>query len=174
MDSPPGVAHVPHPDGSSGNPDPVIDRCWRAGLFVAYRLARVWWFLRRPVVRSAYVAVWWDDRLLLIRNSYKRGETVPCGGVHRGESIRSAARRELEEEVGIGVAEEKLAPAFQSVVQHECTEDHCHFFELILEAKPELRIDRREVIWADFLPRAELAGRPLIPQIRNYLSSRDH
>ena len=32
---------------------------------------------RWPALQSAYVAVWWEDRLLLIRNSYRSGETLP-------------------------------------------------------------------------------------------------
>ncbi len=151
----------------------MIDRMWRAGLFVAYRAARAWWFVRRPSVRSAYVAVWWDGRLLVIRNSYKRGETVPCGGLRRGESPRSGARRELEEEVGIAVAESALVPALDWVMEHESTRDHVHFFEVHLADRPAVQVDRREVVWGEFFGLEELASRPLNRPVRHYLSARD-
>ena len=83
----------------------MLDAAIRTAYRLGYPVFRLWWFVRRPRVRGAYVAVWHDGRLLLIRNSYKTGETVPCGGLRRGESPRAGARRELEEEVGIAVHE---------------------------------------------------------------------
>ena len=50
----------------------------RLVLRAAYRLARAWWFVRRPEAHGAFVAVWHADRLLLVRNSYRGGECVPC------------------------------------------------------------------------------------------------
>ncbi|MGH0034573.1 MAG: NUDIX hydrolase [Myxococcota bacterium] len=151
-----------------------LDRAWRVALRVAYLGARAWWAVRRPEVRSAFVAVWWNDQLLLIRNSYKSGETVPCGGLQRGESPRAGARRELAEEVGIQARESDLRPAFSSVVEHDSTVDHFHVFELWCDERPEIRVDEREVVSGAFCPRHALGERPLVPQVRAYLASRDH
>lgn len=151
----------------------AVDLCWRKALRLAYLAARGWWFVRRPAVRSSFVAVWWNDRLLLVRNSYKPGETVPCGGLRRGETARAAARRELAEEVGIRVEETELRPVYRSVIDHDYTRDHFEFFELDCPERPEFEVDAREVVSGEFCPRHALGSRPLVPQVRAYLAARD-
>ena len=150
----------------------MTDRLWRALLFVLYRGLRVWWFVRRPAVAGAFVAVWVGDRLLLVRNSYRHGETLPCGTIARRESPRQAARRELEEEVGLRVGEDELTFAAELVVRHEFKEDHAFVYELALDAAPEIRVDRREVVSAELVREADLEARPLVPQVRAYLDWR--
>jgi 8-oxo-dGTP diphosphatase len=150
----------------------MSDALWRIALRCAYRLLRVWWWLFRPEVHGAYVAVWRDDQLLLIRNSYRRGETVPCGAIGRRESVRAAAASELAEEVGIVVGEDELSFACEVTVAFESKTDHAHFFELRVGGEVPVRIDRREVSWAEFVPAAELADRPLVPHLRAYLDQR--
>ena len=56
---------------------------------------------RNPTVGVAVVVVE-GDRLLLVRRagSYADMWCIPCGHVERGEDVRQAARRELEEETG--------------------------------------------------------------------------
>ena len=68
---------------------------------VAYRLLLAWWFVRRPAIQGSYVAVWHGERVLVIRNSYRKSLSFPAGGRARGETLLDAARRELLEEVGI-------------------------------------------------------------------------
>ncbi|MBW2272342.1 MAG: NUDIX hydrolase [Deltaproteobacteria bacterium] len=152
----------------------LLDRAWRVGLRAAYWSLRVWWFLRRPTLESAFVAVWRGDELLLIRNSYRRGVTIPSGGIDSGETPREAARRELEEEVGISVSGDALEPSCEVVMPFECKQDHGHFFELHLDPSDprSVEIDRREVVWADFCHEAQLAEQPLSPQVRAYLAQR--
>lgn len=151
-----------------------LDRCWQWGLRLAYLSARAWWSIRRPHVHSAFVAVWWDDRLLVVRNSYKSGETVPCGALRRGETAISGARRELFEEVGIRVGETDLEPAYSAVIEHDSTRDHFHVFELWCDERPDFQVDGREVIAGEFCPRHALGERPLVPQVRAYLAAREH
>jgi 8-oxo-dGTP diphosphatase len=116
--------------------------------------------------------VWSGGRLLLIRNSYKPGETLPAGGLKRGESHREAARRELAEEVGIHVAADQLEYACEIEIHGRYGRDRSQFFELHLERDPEVKIDRREVVWSAFCPAHELAERPLIRIVRQYLAQR--
>jgi 8-oxo-dGTP diphosphatase len=160
------VTQQRQPSGST------LDALWRAIFTIGYRAARVWWFVRRPEQRGAYVALWFGDELLTIRNSYKPGVTVPCGGIGRGESPREAARRELSEEVGIEVAPEQLVPTDEIVFENEYKRDHVHFFELRCEVRPTVRIDHREVVAAEFVALGDLASRPLVPALRSYLERR--
>jgi 8-oxo-dGTP diphosphatase len=152
----------------------LLDHAWRAGLRAAYWILRGWWFVRRPTKEGAFVAVWRGDELLLIRNSYRRGITVPSGGVDQGETPREAARRELHEEVGIATSCEALVPSCTLELPYEGKRDRAHFFELQLDASAScsITIDRREVVWADFCPEAQLEEHPLNPFVRAYLAQR--
>ena len=124
------------------------------------------------MLTGSYVAVWHGDRLLVIRNSYKSGETLPCGGLKRGETHRAAARRELKEEVGIEVEEDRLAYVGEIEVEGPRATDRAQFFELEVPAEPAIELDHREVVWAGFVPREALAQRPLIRSVRAYLERR--
>jgi 8-oxo-dGTP pyrophosphatase MutT (NUDIX family) len=152
----------------------LLDHAWRAGLRAAYWILRGWWFVRRPTKEGAFVAVWRGNELLLIRNSYRRGITVPSGGVDPGETPREAALRELHEEVGIATSCEALLPFCTLELPYEGKRDRAHFFELQLDASAScsITIDRREVVWADFCPEAQLEEHPLNPFVRAYLAQR--
>ena len=150
----------------------MIDRIHRAILRCGYHALRASRRFRNPLLHGSYVAVWSGGRLLLIRNSYKPGETLPAGGLKRGESHREAARRELAEEVGIHVAADQLEYACEIEIRGRYGRDRSQFFELHLERDPEVKIDRREVIWSTFCPAQELAERPLIRIVRQYLAQR--
>lgn len=150
----------------------LLNAGWRAFYNVAYRLLRVWWFVRRPHQQGAYVAVWRGDELLLIRNSYRRGYTVPCGNLARGETPREAARRELEEEVGICVDADALTFVCEIAVPFQNKHDHAHFFELRRESGSEIHIqvDHREVVWARFCAAEDLTNFELVPHLVEYLT----
>jgi ADP-ribose pyrophosphatase YjhB (NUDIX family) len=149
-----------------------MDALWRA----LHRLAAGLWdlrnFLLRPKITGAIVLVRVGGALLLIRNSYRPWYTVPGGRVGRGEAPRLAAARELREEVGLSVAPESLVALGEFVVHHSHIEDHVNAFELRLDARPEPRIDGREVVWAGFHDEAELAGLRLWPVLEVVLGRR--
>ena len=150
----------------------MVDALVRAVYAVAYRMLRVWWFFRRPNVHGAFVAVWHDDALLVIRNSYRRGETLPSGQIERRESARAAARRELLEEVGIDAPEEELVPATDFELDWDYKHDHASIFEWRPSERPRIRVDAREVIWGEFIAESELDSRPLVPHVVRYLEWR--
>jgi len=150
----------------------VLDAFARACYRVAYCTLRLWWFVRRPHVHGAFVAVWFEGELLLIRNSYRGGETIPCGRVESGETALAGARRELFEEVGIEAPEPELALALEFELWFEHKHDRATIFEWHPPERPAIRVDAREVVWGQFVPESELGARPLAPQVVRYLAWR--
>ena len=147
-----------------------IDALWRAAYRVAFRLQRIYWRIRRPVLRGSYVAVWHQGRVLCVRNSYRRRLTLPAGGLARGEEPRDAAVRELREEVSIATSPASLHYAGEIVSHVGPAEDRAHFFELHCEAQaPTFQVDRREVVWAGFLSPAEVLETEVVDVVRQYL-----
>jgi len=147
-----------------------LDRGWRAAYIVAYRLLRIWWFFRRPLIRGAFVAVWHDDALLVIRNSYRREETLPSGRIERGETPRAAARRELHEEVGIAIEESDLVQVVEFDVNFKYAREYASIFELRPRERPVPRVDHREVTDAYYVESAALAKHSFTPYVRDYLT----
>lgn len=150
----------------------MLDALVRTVYRLGYRAFRVWWFVRRPHVHGAFVAVWHDGRLLLIRNSYRHGETLPCGRIERGETPRTAACRELREEVGIVAPEDALEPASDFVSLFEFRHDRASVFEYHPAERPTIELDRREVVWGEFVDESALGERPLVPHVVQYLAWR--
>lgn len=141
---------------------------------IAYRLYLIICFITRQKMTGAYIAVWSDGKILLIKNSYKEKYTIPCGGVNKNESIIQAAVRELKEETGIEIPEKSLRFYKEYINHEEYKEDHIHLFELFLETAPEVKIDNREVIWGEFKTKDQALKYNLFKPVKDYLLSKSH
>ena len=120
----------------------------------------------------ATVAVWHDGAVLMIRNSYRSQLTLPGGHIGTGESAVAAAVRELHEEAGVRIDAADVRPAYAETVLWDRRRDRCAIFETVLTDRPAVRIDNREVVWADFLPAAEALAANPTPHVRAYLERR--
>jgi 8-oxo-dGTP pyrophosphatase MutT (NUDIX family) len=147
----------------------VRDALFRLALRLAYRGFRAYALVFRPTMRGSAVLVRWDGRLLMIRTSYETWYKVPGGMPRRGEAPEATAARELREETGIHARPEELRPLGELVVEYSRVKDHVHFFELSCAHRPEVRVDRREVIWAEFRAEDEVGELPLWPPLETLL-----
>jgi 8-oxo-dGTP diphosphatase len=147
----------------------AIDRFYQLGYKGAYWMMRGYWAVRRPDTHGALVAVWHGGRVLLARNSYHRYYCFPGGYVRSGETSRQAARRELAEEVGVAVPEERLALGHEVTHEWESKHDHVEIFEIDLAERPTIEVDNREVIAADFIEPNGALELELFPPVREYL-----
>jgi len=146
-----------------------FDHAFRALYKVAYRGHLVACFFLRPKTQGAYVAVWHDDKILLIRNSYKSAYTLPCGGIERKESPVDAAKRELLEEVGLDLPINAFRRVYETVNRTEFKLDHIFLYEVRLVTLPSPKPDGREVVWAEFRRVSDALDMPLFPPVRDYL-----
>lgn len=66
-----------------------------------HQMRRLYWRIFRPVTLGvAAVLVDNQERVFLVKNSYRDGWHLPGGGVKRGETMMQAIQRELREEIG--------------------------------------------------------------------------
>ncbi len=147
-----------------------VDALHRGFYRAAFALLRPWWWLRRPEKVSAAVAAWHGGRLLVVRTSYHALLDLPGGGVEPGEAPVAAALRELREETGIAAPPDALGPPRSYRYRDLSRRVTNHVFAWHPAAAPEPVVDRREIVWAGLLTRAELAAARLSPLVRLYLA----
>jgi 8-oxo-dGTP pyrophosphatase MutT (NUDIX family) len=144
----------------------------RNAYWVLYRAALGFWFLTRPTTVGAYLAIWHHDKVLVIKNPYKRHFTIPCGGLKPGESTAQAAVREANEEVGIKVELSQIRHAGRFVSYQEFKRDECDVYEVFLDECPAVAIDNHEVVSAEFLTLAQANEYPMMHIVEQYFARR--
>jgi 8-oxo-dGTP diphosphatase len=148
-----------------------FDMVWQAAFRLGFPLARLWWRLRRRPHVGALVAVHVGQALLLVRSSYRIAWNFPGGGIRRGETPETAARRELSEEIGL-MPEAALLPAGDVCGVWDGRQDRVHFFELRLDRLPEFQLDHREIVAAQLFLPDELRGVAVTGPVAAYLERR--
>ncbi len=146
---------------------PIVDQIYRIIYFIAYRIIKLFWVIRKPKTNGVLIAVWYQGKILLVRNSYHDYYTLPGGYLKRKESPINAAIRELQEEIGIIAEPGELEPVLDTQHNWENREDHVTIFTLRVNEKPRIQIDNREVISAGFYSPTEILNMNVFPPIRS-------
>ena len=88
------------------------------------------------------------------------------------EDRRTTAARELREEVGINVQPKRLVHAYHGTHFFEYRKDTLDIYELEIEQEPNVRVDDREVVRAEFHTPSEALDMSIVPHLEEYLSRR--
>lgn len=126
----------------------------RQGYRVAHRLLRGWWFIARPQLHGVKCVLTYGEHVLLVRHTYGDPEwNLPGGGIRRGEEPAAAARREMEEELGVQI--DALRPIGEISFRAYRARDRVYCFHAEL-GPAELRIDHGELAEARWFRRDQL------------------
>ena len=100
----------------------------RIGYRVAYALLRTYWFIRRPNLSGVKCVLTDGDEVLLVRHTYgPRAWDLPGGAIKRGESPVTAARREMNEELGVSIDDWRALGTI--TVRIDYRKDHVYCFQ---------------------------------------------
>jgi len=125
---------------------------------ILYRIARAYWFFRRPTTYGVKIALKNHDTILLVRHTYQpESWTFPGGGVKRGENKEDALRREIKEEVGINLRKITYAGEFKN--KQDFKNDTLSVYYASID-NPNIICDQLEIIEGHWF---SLANMPRIP-----------
>lgn len=110
----------------------------------SYPVAVLGWFLVRPRVRAAACIVDYEGRFILVRHTYGNRDkwAIPGGIVGRGEDPIAAARREVQEEVGLSLGE--LSHVTELIFVDHYKSVHLSVYRATAESD-QVSIDRGEI-----------------------------
>jgi 8-oxo-dGTP pyrophosphatase MutT (NUDIX family) len=126
----------------------------RLGYRVAFRGLQLRWAVQRPVTTGVKCLITHEDRVLLVRHTYGlRAWDLPGGGSKHGEDPLTTARREMEEELGLGHADWRAHGQLRGTIYRRRDEIHVVRAEL---SSPALRVDPVEIESAAWFARDRL------------------
>lgn len=150
----------------------LLDRMFQLAYVCAYQLMRTYWRVRKPTTHGALITLWNRNEVLLVRNSYVSYYSLPGGYVHSGETGAEAARRELFEEVGVTATPDQLRLVHEETHTWQGKQDHVQIFAIDVDARPEVKVDYREVVEAKWWAPEQALKLNLFPPLRRTIEQR--
>lgn len=123
----------------------------------AYTIRKVIWSITRPLTLGVHAIVLdQEDRVLLVKHTYKSGWSLPGGGVGRGETIFQAIKRELLEEVGVSanISVNDLRGIFYNPIDYKS--DHVALFVVKNWTRAVDKYDVLEISEVAFFEKSQL------------------
>lgn len=121
---------------------------------LAYALLCVYWFVARPRTHGVKCVLTDGDHVLLVRHTYGRHEwELPGGAIKSREEPLSAARREMDEELGVSL--ERWTDLGEVTGRAQRRHDILHCFHAELPDDP-LTLDSGELYTATLFPLTRL------------------
>jgi 8-oxo-dGTP pyrophosphatase MutT (NUDIX family) len=134
--------------------------------FPLYQRFRLW---RGRQLGGAFVAIRSADDVLVVRHSYRPHLDFVGGGIEPGENARTAALRELREELDIAPPPQALRELGRVRNGFRPVDETDTLFEWRVETLPEVDVDGREVVWAGGLRTVAFRRQDLAVAVRWYL-----
>jgi ADP-ribose pyrophosphatase YjhB (NUDIX family) len=122
---------------------------------IAYPIARLYWFIFRPLSFGVKCVVECDGQILLVKNSYTRTNqwTFPGGGIKNNEDRITAVKREIKEETGIILSNPKYLGNF--FTEQEYKRDTVYVFSETVPNK-DIKTETSEILEAKWFNKNEL------------------
>ena len=131
---------------------------------------RVYWRVKRPLTHGALVTLWHrgevrPELVRLVLQLTRRLRAPGRGGPRCG-------RARAGEEIGLAVRQAELVPVLDVTHDWEGKRDRVEIFSLDVDARPEIRIDHREIIDAAWFSKESAFALNLFPPLWTAIEAR--
>ncbi|WP_185964451.1 NUDIX hydrolase [Aliikangiella marina] len=143
---------------------------FKQGYTVIYKAWRMYLKYFGRSTQGAQVVVKCADKYLLVKSIYRDTYSFPGGYRKRGESAKQNAIRELFEETGLFIEEERLELSFENSFKfgRSMCRDSIFYIELDFIELESIRCDDSEIESIKFFSLEELPSLMLDPIVANF------
>lgn len=112
-----------------------------------------------------------NDEILVLRSWLGNGSWgLPGGGIHKGETVIDGLIREVKEETGIQVSSKQLKSLGEADARESGLHFHYHAYVYILPTKPDLSLQRHEILESWWMPQYAVESNNCSPVLKEVLN----